>query len=55
MWFEGSPPPSGSSSDLAFAVHGEVELLERKFAVLVAHRTQTSGLIEPLGWERDRQ
>ena len=36
-------------------MHCEGELLERKFAALAAHRTQTSGLIELLGPERYRQ
>jgi len=55
LWFEGSRPPSDASSELACAVHCAGELLERKFAALAAHRTQTSGLIELLGVERYRQ
>lgn len=55
LWFEGSTPPSDPVSDLAFAVHCDGELLERKFAALAAHRTQTSGLIELLGPERYRR
>jgi LmbE family N-acetylglucosaminyl deacetylase len=55
LWFEGSTPPSDPVSALAFAVHCEGELLERKFAALAAHRTQTSGLIELLGPERYRR
>jgi len=55
LWFEGSNPPSDSSDELAFALHCEGELLERKFAALAAHRTQTSGLIELVGPERYRQ
>ena len=55
FWFAGSSPPSDHSSDLAYAVHCEGELLDRKFAALTAHRTQTSSLIELLGPDRYRQ
>ena len=45
LWFEGSSPPSDPLSDLAFAVQCDGDLLERKFAALTAHKTQTTGLI----------
>lgn len=55
LWFEGSTPPSDASSDLAFAVQCDGELLDRKFAALSAHRTQTTGLIKLLGPTRYRK
>jgi len=55
LWFEGSNPPSDPSTELAFAVHCADDLLDRKFAALAAHHTQTSGLIGLLGPERYRQ
>ncbi len=55
FWFEGSEPPSDPSSELAYALHCQGELLDRKFAALTAHRTQTRGLIELLGPERYRE
>ena len=54
LWFEGSTPPSDPATDLAFTVHCEGELLDRKFAALRAHTSQTTGLIEHLGVERYR-
>jgi len=55
FWFEGSTPPSDPPSDLAYDVHCDGEMLERKFAALSAHRTQTAGLIDLLGPQRYRQ
>jgi LmbE family N-acetylglucosaminyl deacetylase len=55
LWFEGSRPPSDRASELAFAVHCDDELLDRKFAALSAHRTQTTELIELLGPEKYRK
>jgi len=55
FWFEGAQPPSVPSSELAFAVHCDGELLERKFAALRAHTSQTTGLINHLGPERYRR
>ena len=49
LWFEGSEPPSDSRADLAYSVHCEGERLERKYAALAAHRTQTAGLIGLVG------
>lgn len=49
LWFEGSEPPSDPWADLSFAVHCEGERLERKYAALAAHRTQTAGLIGLVG------
>lgn len=55
FWFEGARPPSDSSSELAFAVHCDPKLLDRKFAALRAHTSQTTGLINHLGPERYRR
>jgi LmbE family N-acetylglucosaminyl deacetylase len=55
LWFEGAEPPSDPSDQLAEQVHCEGELLERKFAAMAAHTSQTSGLISTVGTERYRQ
>ena len=55
FWFEGADPPSDPSSDLAFAVRCDGELLDRKVAALRAHTSQTTGLINHLGPERYRR
>jgi LmbE family N-acetylglucosaminyl deacetylase len=55
FWFEGAQPPSDPSSELAFAVHCHGELLDRKYAALRAHTSQTTGLINHLGSERYRR
>jgi LmbE family N-acetylglucosaminyl deacetylase len=55
FWFEGAIPPSDHSADLAYAVHCDEDLLDRKFAALLAHTSQTAGLIERLGPERYRR
>ena len=55
LWFEGATPPSDPAADLSFAVHCDGELLDRKFAALRAHVSQTTGLIEHLGVERYRR
>ena len=55
FWFEGTQPPSVPSSELAFEVNCAGELLERKFAALRAHSSQTTGLINHLGPDRYRR
>jgi LmbE family N-acetylglucosaminyl deacetylase len=55
LWFEGATPPCVPSSELAFAVHCDGELLDRKFAALRAHTSQTTALINHLGSERYRR
>jgi LmbE family N-acetylglucosaminyl deacetylase len=55
LWFTGSEPPSDPADELAHAVHCTGDLLERKFAALAAHRSQTSGLINLVGPQRYRQ
>jgi LmbE family N-acetylglucosaminyl deacetylase len=55
LWFDGASPPSDPSSELAFAVHCDGELLDRKYAALRAHTSQTTGLIKHLGPERYRR
>ncbi len=55
LWFEGSVPPSDSEEQLAYTVHCEGEVLERKFAALAAHRSQTGELIAAVGAERYRR
>jgi LmbE family N-acetylglucosaminyl deacetylase len=55
LWFEGSSPPSDPESELAFVVNCKDELLDRKFAALSAHRTQTADLISLFGPEKYRK
>ena len=55
FWFEGSTPPSDPVSELAFAVNCSDEVLDRKFAALSAHRTQTTELITLFGPEKYRR
>lgn len=55
FWYERAEPPSDPSSELAFAVHCDGELLDRKFAALRAHTSQTTGLINHLGPDRYRR
>ncbi|MGS0688264.1 PIG-L deacetylase family protein [Nakamurella sp. GG22] len=54
LWFEGSDPPSDLPSELSFTVRCDGERLERKYAALAAHRTQTAGLINHVGPDRYR-
>ena len=55
LWFDGSAPPSDPAADLAELVRCDGELLDRKFAALAAHTSQTSGLIALVGADRYRQ
>ena len=55
LWFPGSEPPCDPSTDLAEQVHCDGELLDRKFAAMAAHTSQTSGLINLVGAEQYRQ
>jgi LmbE family N-acetylglucosaminyl deacetylase len=55
FWYEGAIPPSDPASKLSFAVHCDDALLERKYAALQAHTSQTSGLITQLGPDRYRR
>jgi LmbE family N-acetylglucosaminyl deacetylase len=55
VWMDGGPPDPVDCDDL---VHVEVcagELLERKYAALAAHVSQTAGLIDRVGEERYRE
>lgn len=55
VWMDGAPPIPAHSRDL---VHMQVcsgDLLERKYAALVAHGSQTTRLIDHVGPERYRQ
>lgn len=55
LWFDGSTPPCDASSELAFELRCDEELLDRKFAALSAHASQTSHLINRVGVQRYRQ
>jgi LmbE family N-acetylglucosaminyl deacetylase len=55
LWYEGAEPPSDEPQDLAFQVRCDGDLLERKFAALSAHRTQTAGLIDRVGAQTYRR
>jgi LmbE family N-acetylglucosaminyl deacetylase len=55
LWFDGAEPPSDPSADLAEQVRCDGEVLDRKYAALAAHTSQTSGLIGLVGAERYRQ
>jgi LmbE family N-acetylglucosaminyl deacetylase len=55
LWFDGSEPPSDAAADLARRVHCDGDVLERKYAALAAHTSQTSGLISLVGADRYRQ
>jgi len=55
FWFEGANPPSDPSSELAFDVQCDRQLLDRKFAALRAHESQTAVLIRQLGSDRYRR
>jgi LmbE family N-acetylglucosaminyl deacetylase len=55
VWMDGGPPEPVDPDDL---VHVQVctgALLDRKYAALVAHTSQTAGLIARVGEERYRQ
>ena len=55
LWFDGAEPPSDPAEHLAEQVRCEGELLDRKFAAMAAHTSQTSGLIAAVGAEQYRQ
>jgi LmbE family N-acetylglucosaminyl deacetylase len=55
LWFDGSEPPSDPPADLAEQVRCDGDMLDRKFAALAAHTSQTSGLISTVGAERYRK
>ena len=55
LWFAGAEPPSDPPEDLAEQVHCDGDALDRKYAALAAHTSQTSGLITLVGAERYRQ
>ncbi len=54
LWFEGSTPPSDPADELAYALGLDGDLLDRKFAALTAHRSQTGDLIAAVGPQRYR-
>ena len=55
VFYPGTRPPSVPRSRLAYAVRSTGEQLDRKFAALAAHASQTTGLIERVGIDRYRQ
>ena len=55
LWYEGSDPPSDEPQDLVLQVRCDGELLDRKFAALAAHHTQTAGLIDLVGAQTYRR
>ena len=55
LWLGGTTPPSEPACELAYAIRCDGQILDRKYAALRAHASQTSALIERLGRERYRQ
>jgi LmbE family N-acetylglucosaminyl deacetylase len=55
LWMPGAVPPSEPASELAFALHSDDTLLDRKLVALRAHASQTSHLISELGVDRYRR
>jgi hypothetical protein len=55
VFYPEARPPSVPRSQLAYAVRSTGAQLDRKFAALVAHASQTTGLIERVGVDRYRQ
>ncbi len=55
LWFTGSEPPTDAAEDLALALRCTGDVLDRKFAALAAHRSQTAELITTVGAERYRR
>ncbi len=55
LWFTGSEPPSDPADELAFSLTCDGEILDRKFAALAAHRSQTGDLIAAVGPETYRR
>ncbi len=55
LWPEGSEPPSDPEDQLAHTVTCEGDVLDRKFAALAAHRSQTGDLIIAVGEETYRR
>jgi LmbE family N-acetylglucosaminyl deacetylase len=55
VWMDGGPPPPARGRDLAHVQICAGDVLARKYAALVAHRSQTAPLIDQIGPERYRQ
>ncbi|MGX7678789.1 PIG-L deacetylase family protein [Jatrophihabitans sp. DSM 45814] len=55
FWMDGACPPSDRASDAAFAVHCDQPTLDRKYAALQAHASQTASLIDYLGPDQYRR
>jgi LmbE family N-acetylglucosaminyl deacetylase len=55
MWMDGGPPPPARRRDLAHLEVCTGGVLDSKYAALVAHRSQTAGLIDRVGADRYRR
>ena len=55
FWFDGTTPPCDPTDELALALPCDEHTLNRKFAALRAHTSQTAPLIEQLGPQRYRR
>lgn len=55
VWMDGGPPAPARSRDLVHVQICSGDVLERKYAALLAHRSQTARLIGHVGPERYRQ
>ena len=55
VWMDGGPPRPVPRRELAYHQVCAGDVLERKYAALVAHTSQTARLIEHVGPERYRQ
>ncbi len=55
FWMPGATPPACPAAELAFAVHCDENVLDRKLVALRAHASQTSHLVNQLGAERYRR
>jgi LmbE family N-acetylglucosaminyl deacetylase len=55
LWMPGATPPCDPVEDLAFAVHCDEELLDRKLVALRAHASQSANLVAEVGTERYRR
>ena len=55
VWMDGGPPPPARRRDLVHVQLCAGDVLDRKYAALVAHPSQTAELIARVGEQRYRQ
>jgi LmbE family N-acetylglucosaminyl deacetylase len=55
LWMPGATPPCNPPEDLAFAVHCDDDLLDRKLVALRAHASQSATLVAQVGTDSYRR